>query len=196
MQAQTKEPIMSDITTILSELKAQNEKTIEALKKDLSRVRAGKASAQLLDGVKVSAYGQSSPLNQVSSISTPDARTIVISPWDKSIMGEIEKAVIQADLGLNPQNDGKVIRLNIPPLTEERRKELVKIVSKSGEEGKVSLRQHRKTANEAIKQMEKSKTCSEDESKGFQDDVQKETDKFVKMVDEIVEKKTSDIMTI
>jgi ribosome recycling factor len=187
---------MSDIATVMSQLKADNQKTMDSLNKDLSRVRAGKASAQLLDGIRVSAYGQLSPLNQVASVSTPDARSIVISPWDKSVMGEIEKAINQSDLGLNPQNDGKVIRLNIPALTEERRKELVKMVNKSGEDAKVSLRQHRKTANESIKKMEKDKLCSEDDSKRFQEDVQKETDQFVKQIDSVLEKKTKDVMTI
>lgn len=187
---------MSDSASIMKQLKADNQKTIESLNKELARIRAGKASAQLLDGIKVSAYGQMSPINQIGSVSTPDARTIVISPWDKSVMPEIEKAINQSDLGLNPQNDGKVIRLNIPPLTEERRKELVKSVNKLGEEAKVSLRQHRKTANEGVKKMEKDKVCSEDESKRFQDDIQKETDSFVKQVDDILEKKTKDVMTL
>ena len=175
-------------------LKEANEKAIEALKRDFGRVRAGKANPSLLEGLKVTAYGQSSPLNQISSVSVPDARTIVISPWDKSLLADIEKAIIASDIGLNPQNDGKIIRLSIPPLTEERRKELVKIVSKAGEEAKISLRQNRKVANEAIKAKEKE--ISEDDVKKFQDQVQKSVDEAVKAIDDLVEKKTKDIMTI
>lgn len=175
-------------------LKEANEKALEALRKDFTRVRAGKASTALLEGIRVNSYGQSSPLNQVSSVSTPDARTIVISPWDKSLLGEIEKAIVTSDLGLTPQNDGKIVRLSIPPLTEERRKELVKIVSKAGEETKVSLRHNRKVANESIKAKEKE--ISEDDSKKYMDQVQKAVDEAVKAVDELVDKKTKDIMTI
>lgn len=187
---------MSEADPILSQLNSENEKSIEALKKELSRIRAGKASPQLVEGLRVMAYGQHSPLNQMANINVPDARTIVISPWDKSVMGEVEKAINASDLGLNPQSDGKVIRLNIPPLTEERRKELVKLVNKTGEETKVSIRQHRKEANEAVKALEKSKKISEDDSKKFQDQVQKATDETTKKIDELVEKKNKDIMTI
>lgn len=175
-------------------LKEATEKSIEALKRDFGRVRAGKATPTLLEGIRVSAYGQSSPLNQVSSVSVPDARTIVISPWDKSLLPEIEKAIITSDIGLNPQNDGKIIRLSIPPLTEERRKELVKLVNKSGEETKISLRQNRKTANEAVKAKEKE--MSEDDVKRHLDAIQKFVDDATKKVDELVDQKTKDIMTI
>ncbi len=175
-------------------LKETNDKALESLKRDFSRVRAGKASASLLDGLKVMAYGQSSPLNQVGSVSTPDARTIVISPWDKSILGEIEKAIIGSDIGLNPQNDGKIIRLSIPALTEDRRKELVKIVNKTGEDAKVSLRQNRKVANELVKAKEKE--ISEDEVKRFLELIQKSVDEATKAVDDLIAIKTKDIMTI
>jgi len=175
-------------------LKEANDKALDSLKREFSRVRAGKASASLLDGLKVMAYGQSSPLNQVGSISTPDARTIVISPWDKSILSEIEKAIIASDIGLNPQNDGKIIRLSIPALTEERRKELVKIVNKTGEDAKVSLRQNRKVANETVKAKEKE--ISEDEVKRFLDQIQKSVDDATKAVDDLIASKTKDIMTI
>jgi ribosome recycling factor len=184
------------VETVLTEFKTNNQKSIEALKRDLSRIRAGKASPAILDGIRVSYYGQTSPLNQIGTVSTPDARTIVIAPWDASILGEIEKQINQADLGVNPQNDGKIIRINIPPLTEERRKELAKVVSKAGEEGKVAVRQHRKLANEAVKSLEKAKTISEDDSKRQQEAVQKITDEATKLIDDIVAKKTSDIMTI
>jgi len=184
------------IEAILKELNDSNTKTMEALKKDLSRVRAGKASASLLDGLRVNSYGSMSPLNQISSVSAPDARTIMINPWDKSLIGEIERAINQSDLGLNPQNDGKVVRLNIPPLTEERRKDLVKVVGKSGEESKVSLRQHRKDANEKVKALEKSKELSEDESKRELDNIQKVIDEAVKLIDDLIDKKTKEILTI
>lgn len=181
---------------VLKALKESNAKTLESLKKDLARVRAGKATPALLDGIKVSYYGQSSPLNQIGNVSTPDARTIVIAPWDASILGEIEKAINTSDIGLNPQNDGKVIRLSVPALTEERRKELVKMVNKMAEESKVSVRQHRQKANESVKGFEKAKTMSEDEAKRVGEQVQKATDEATKQVDEVVAKKTQEIMTI
>lgn len=187
---------MSSVEEIINNLKEHNQKSIENLKKELNRVRAGKATSSLVEGVRVQAYGSQSPLNQVSSISIPDARTIVISPWDKTLLPEIEKAIIASDLGLAPQNDGKIIRLNIPPLTEERRKDLVKLVNRTGEEAKVALRQNRKNANEAIKSMEKGKQLSEDDAKKQLDQIQKLTDEATASVDDLIEKKTKDIMTI
>ncbi len=187
---------MSTVDTILNEFKANNVKSMEAFKRDLSRIRAGKANPAILESIRVAYYGQVSPLNQIGTVSTPDARTILIAPWDASILGEIEKAINQSDLGLNPQNDGKVVRINIPALTEERRKELVKIVNKLGEEGKVAVRQHRKVANEAIKGLEKGKALSEDDSKRQQETVQKLTDDAVKAIDDVLTKKTAEIMTI
>lgn len=187
---------MSSIDEIIRSLKDQNQKSIESLKKELNRVRAGKASTSLVEGIRVNSYGSQSPLNQVSSVSVPDARTIVISPWDKSLLPEIEKSIIASDLGLNPQNDGKIIRLSIPPLTEDRRKELVKLVNRTGEEAKVALRQNRKNANEGVKALEKDKALSEDEAKKQLDQVQKLIDEATSSVDELVEKKNKDIMTI
>src|SRR5665213_699791 len=163
---------MATIDSILSEFKASNQKSLDALKRELSRIRAGKASPAILENIRVSYYGQVSPLNQIGTVSTPDARTILIAPWDASVLGEIEKVINQSDLGLNPQNDGKVIRINIPALTEERRKELVKVVNKVGEEGKVAIRQNRKLANEGIKSLEKAKEISEDDSKKQQEVIQ------------------------
>ena len=187
---------MATIDSILSEFKASNQKSLDALKRELSRIRAGKASPAILENIRVSYYGQVSPLNQIGTVSTPDARTILIAPWDASVLGEIEKVINQSDLGLNPQNDGKVIRINIPALTEERRKELVKVVNKVGEEGKVAIRQNRKLANEGIKSLEKAKEISEDDSKKQQEVIQKVTDEAVKSVDDTLAKKTSEIMTI
>jgi ribosome recycling factor len=187
---------MSTAQNVINEFKTHNQKSLDALKRELSRIRAGKASPALLESIRVSYYGQVSPLNQIGTVSTPDARTIVIAPWDTTVLAEIEKAINHSDLGLNPQNDGKVVRINIPALTEERRKELVKVVNKAGEEGKVGIRQNRKTANEAIKNLEKSKALSEDESKREQDSIQKITDDAVKTIDDVVTKKTAEIMTI
>ena len=187
---------MADVQSVMNEFKAANQKSLDALKRDLSRVRAGKANPALLESIRVSYYGQQSPLSQIGNISTPDARTLVITPWDTTVLAEIEKAINQSDLGLNPQNDGKIIRISIPALTEERRKELVKVVNKMSEEGKVGIRQNRKNANEGIKALEKSKALSEDESKRQQEQIQKITDEAIKQVDDIVAKKTSDIMTI
>lgn len=187
---------MADVDSVFENLKQENEKTIDALQKEMKRIRAGKASAALLEGVFVNAYGNQSPINQVASVSVPDARSIMISPWDKSIIAEIEKAINHSDLGLNPQNDGKVVRLNIPPLTEERRKELVKKVNKEGEESKVSIRQHRKDANELVKSLEKNKELSEDDAKRNLDEIQKLTDEAIKQVDVLVAKKNEDILKI
>ena len=181
---------------VIKALKESNQKSLESLKKELARVRAGKATPSLLEGIKVSYYGQSSPLNQVGNVSTPDARTIVIAPWDTSILGEIETAINQSDIGLTPQNDGKIIRLSVPALTEERRKDLVKMVNKMAEESKVAIRQNRQKANEGIKALEKSKALSEDDSKKQQDQVQKITDEATKGVDDVTSKKTQEIMTI
>lgn len=181
---------------VLNSLKDANSKTIDALKRELGRVRAGKASPAMLESIRVSYYGQVSPLNQIGTVSTPDARTLVIAPWDATVLGEIEKAINQSDLGLTPQNDGKIIRINIPMLTEERRKELVKVVNRAAEEGKVGIRQNRQKANEFLKGLEKAKSLSEDEAKREIDQVQKVTDEAVKEVEGIVAKKTQDIMTI
>lgn len=187
---------MSEAEAVITQFKGSNQKTMDALKRDLGRVRAGKASPALLESVRVSYYGQTSPLNQIGTVSTPDARTILIAPWDTSILSEIEKAINHSDLGLHPQNDGKVIRINIPALTEERRKELSKVVSKIGEEGRVAIRQNRKVANEAIKALEKAKKLSEDDSKRQSETVQKITDDAIKVIDDVLAKKTAEIMTI
>ncbi len=187
---------MSSVDQVLTEFKNANLKSMDSLKRELSRIRAGKANPSILESVKVSYYGQVSPLNQIGTVSSPDARTLMIAPWDTSILGEIEKAINQSDLGLTPQNDGKVVRINIPALTEERRKELGKVVSRLGEEGKVAIRQNRKNANEAIKALEKAKALSEDESKRQLEAIQKITDEGTKQIDDVLEKKTKEIMTV
>ncbi len=172
------------------------EAAVEALKKDFASIRTGRASLALMDGILVEYYGNPTPLNQVSSLSTPDSRQIVIQPWEQKIISDIEKAILKSDLGLTPMNDGKIIRINIPPLTEERRKQLVKVVKKRAEEAKVSVRNIRREFNESLKQLEKEKEISEDELKKSLDDVQKITDSYIKKVDEKLEHKEKEIMEV
>ncbi|MDZ4164980.1 MAG: ribosome recycling factor [Smithellaceae bacterium] len=172
------------------------EKTIKAFEKSLQKVRTGRASLALLDGIKVDFYGQPTPLNQVANLSVPESRQILISPWDTSVIGAVEKAIQRSDLGLNPMNDGKIIRISIPPLTEARRKELVKIVKKMAEECKVNIRNCRRDANEELKSLKKDGDLSEDDLRQAQDEVQKMTDKNVEKVDQILELKEKEIMEI
>ena len=179
---------------VFDELRKGMDKSLESLKKEFAKVRTGRASPSLLDGIRVDYYGTPTPLNHVATISVPESRLIVIQPWDSKLIGEIEKAIKKSELGLNPINDGKLIRINIPPLTEERRKELVKIVKKMAEECKVSLRNHRRNANERLKEMKKNKEISEDDLFRFQEQVQKITDEYVKKCDEILEVKQKEIM--
>lgn len=171
------------------------EKAIQALRRDLATLRAGRASSALLDRIQVEYYGTMTPLNQLANISTPDSRTLMIQPWDKSSMSDIERAIMKSDLGLTPANDGSMIRLSIPPLTEERRAELVKLTKKFGEESKVAIRNIRRDANDDIKKMEKS-DISEDESRRHQDDIQKSTDKFIAEVDKVLAAKEKEIMEV
>ncbi len=169
--------------------------TIEHLETELSRIRAGKSNIHILDGIMVDYYGALTPLNQVSNISTPDAKTIAVQPWEKGMITPIEKAILQANVGLNPSNNGEVIRLMIPPLTEERRIELVKQVKNEGENAKVSIRNARRDANDEYKQM-KQNGLSEDNEKRATDNIQEITDSHVKKSDSIIEAKEEDIMTI
>ncbi|MCC0633595.1 MULTISPECIES: ribosome recycling factor [unclassified Clostridioides] len=170
--------------------------TIDALKFEFGTIRAGRANAQMLDKIRVDYYGTPTPINQIGAISVPEPRILMISPWDKSAMHEIEKAIANSDLGLNPSNDGEVIRLSVPALTEERRKELAKKASKASEEFKVRIRNERRDANEKIKKMEKGGEITEDELKKAQDEVQKMTDKFIKEIDALLAKKEKDIMEV
>ncbi|MDA9951670.1 ribosome recycling factor [Oligoflexaceae bacterium] len=181
---------------IIQECKNGMEKRIKSFDNDLARVRTGRASITLLDNIKVDYYGSPTPLNQVATLSTPDARTLVVSPFEKSLIGEIEKSIMKADVGVQPNNDGNVIRLPIPPLTEDRRKDIVKSLKKMGEDAKIGIRQARKHANDQIKKLEKDKSISEDEGKSVQADIQKETDGFIKIVDEKLVKKEKEVMTI
>ena len=181
---------------IFAELKDNFEKTIQSFEKSLSKVRTGRASLALLDGIKVDYFGVPTPLNQVAGLSTPESRLIVISPWDTSAIGAIEKAIQKSELGLMPSNDGKIVRLSIPQLTEERRKELVKLVKKMAEESKVKLRNARRDANEHFKTLKKDNKISEDEMHTHQEDVQKQMDKQIERTDAILQKKEKEIMEI
>jgi ribosome recycling factor len=179
---------------ILSECRQSMNKTIEALRKDLVRIRTGRASTALLDGVKVSCYDTQMPLDQVASLSVPESRLITIKPWDQSIIGEIEKSIQKSELGLTPMNDGKIIRIPIPPLTESRRKELVKVAKKTAEEGKIAIRNHRRESNELLKELKNEKEISEDDFFRAQEEVQNITDEYIKKVDQITAEKEKEIM--
>jgi ribosome recycling factor len=181
---------------IFEELKEAMEKAISALEKSLSKVRTGRASLSLLEGIRVEYYGTPTPLNQVASLSIPESRLIVISPWDSSVLGAIEKAIQKSDLGLMPSNDGKLIRLSIPSLTEERRRELVKVVRKMAEECKVKQRNSRRDANEQLKALKKDNEISEDELYSLQEEVQKTTDRSIEKTDQILVAKEKEIMEI
>lgn len=181
---------------VQNKLQQQMDKTIEALKYEFSTIRAGRANAQMLDKIRVDYYGTPTPINQVGSISVPEPRTLMINPWDKSAMKEIEKAIRNSDLGFNPTNDGDVIRISVPALTEERRKELCKQAKKAAEEFKVRLRNERRDANDRLKKLEKDGEITEDELKKAQDNVQKVTDKYVKEVDSLLDAKEKDIMAV
>ena len=185
-----------EIKEIISREEARMDKTIESLKHEFANVRTGRAHTSLLDSVMVDYYGAPTPVNQVANVSAPDPRMILIAPWDKTMIGAIEKAILTSDLGLNPNNDGDSIRLAIPQLTEDRRKELVKVVSKKAEDAKVAVRNIRRDANDAIKKEEKAKTITEDVSKDGQEQVQKLTDKKIKLIDELRDIKEKDVMSV
>ncbi len=176
--------------------KAKMDKVILSLGEELKKVRTGKAQVSMLDSVRVNYYGQPAPLNQVASVSTPDAKTFLIAPWESSILKEIEQALVKSDIGMAPINDGKVIRLKVPDLTEERRKDLAKQVKKIVEEGRVAVRLVRRDANEEVKKAFKDKIISEDESKKGEADIQKITDDFIKKIDVIADEKEKSILTI
>jgi ribosome recycling factor len=171
-------------------------RTIEALRKDLASIRTGRASLALLDDIMVNYYDTLTPLQQLASLSIPESRQIAIQPWEQKIIPDIEKAILRSDLGLTPANDGKMIRINIPPLTEERRKQLVKMVKKKAEEAKVAVRNVRRDANEELKRLEKDKHVSEDIVKKSQEEIQKLTDSYISKVDEVVANKEKEIMEV
>ena len=187
---------MNEEVQMIFEMTKENmEKSIEHLDNELMRIRAGKANVHILDGVMVDYYGTQTPLNQVSNISTPDAKTIMIQPWEKTMIDPIEKALMNSNVGITPGNNGEVIRLVIPQLTEERRRDIVKQVKNEGENARVSVRNSRRDANDEYKQMQKD-GLSEDEAKDAEDSIQKLTDEFNQKVEKIVEAKEEDIMTI
>jgi ribosome recycling factor len=184
-----------EVQMVYEMAKEHMEKTLEHLDNELNRIRAGKANVHILDGVVVDYYGTPTPLNQVSNISTPDAKTIMIQPWEKTMIDPIEKALMTSNVGITPGNNGEVIRLVIPQLTEERRRDLVKQVKTEGENARVSVRNARREANDEYKSMQKD-GLSEDETKSAEDDIQKLTDEFTEKVEKVVEAKDNDIMTI
>ncbi|MGI6686619.1 MAG: ribosome recycling factor [Bacillota bacterium] len=184
------------IREILQEAEEKMNKTLDVLKKDYASLRAGRATPALLDKIQVDYYGALTPVNQMANINVPEARLLVIQPWDKSTIPAIEKAILKSDLGLNPSNDGNVIRIGIPQLTEERRKELVKVVRKKAEEARVAVRNVRREVNDMVKELEKEREVSEDESKRGLDEVQKITDKFVKKIDDVMNTKEKEIMEV
>ena len=181
---------------IFAETEEKMKKTLEALHKELAAIRTGKATTSLLDGVKVEYYGSMVPLSQVASVSVPDYKLLVIQPWEKNLIPEIARAIQKSDLGLNPITDANVVRLPIPPLTEERRKDLVKHVKKIAEESKIALRNIRRDGNEALKKKEKDKEISEDDSRKGVEQVQKILDKYIEMTDEFLKKKEAEIMEV
>ncbi|MBY0452308.1 MAG: ribosome recycling factor [Bdellovibrionaceae bacterium] len=176
--------------------KAKMEKVVAGLIEELKKVRTGKAQVSMLDSVRVNYYGQQAPLNQVAAVSTPDAKTFLIAPWESSILKEIEQSLVKSDIGMAPINDGKVIRLKVPDLTEERRKDLAKQVKKITEDSRVATRLVRRDANEEVKTLFKNKAISEDESKKGEADVQKITDEYIKKIDQIADEKEKSILTI
>jgi ribosome recycling factor len=184
------------VSDVLKDLQASLEKGIDLFKRDLAKVRTGRANVAILDGIKVDYYGTPTPLNQVASVSVPDARLITIKPWEKTLIPEIEKSIRAAQLGLNPNSDGEIVRVPTPALTEERRRELVKVVKKMSEEAKVALRGHRRDANEMLKDFLKDKQITEDEEKAGLKKVQDATDVAVTKVDEILVKKEAEIMEV
>ncbi|QOR68587.1 ribosome recycling factor [Cytobacillus suaedae] len=180
----------------LNQVKDKMEKAIQAYSRELATVRAGRANPALLDKVTVDYYGAPTPINQLGSINVPEARMLVIQPYDKTVLGSIEKAIIKADLGLNPSNDGSIIRIAIPALTEERRRELVKVVKKYSEEAKIAVRNIRRDGNDDLKKLEKNGDITEDELRGYTDDVQKLTDDYIAKVETITKEKEKEIMEV
>jgi len=180
----------------INRVKERMEEALDAVRREFGTVRTGKATPALLDTVRVDAYGAKMPLNQVATISTPDASLLVVQPFDRSLMGEVEKAILQADLGLNPGNDGQVIRVPIPALNEERRKEYVKLLSKMAEEARVSIRHARREGNDEVKERKKEGELSEDEARRTEDEIQKLTDQYIGKIEELLEAKEKEIMTV
>jgi ribosome recycling factor len=178
------------------EARSHMDAAIEALRREFATVRTGKASPALLDTVRVEAYGSQVPLNQVATVSAPEPRLLVVQPWDRGMLGPVEKGIQTADLGLNPSNDGKIIRVPIPALTEERRREYVKVLHRMAEEGRVSVRHARKEANDQIKRRQKDGELSEDDARREQDEIQKLTDRYIQQLDEMLRHKEAEVMEV
>ncbi|MBR6355528.1 MAG: ribosome recycling factor [Alphaproteobacteria bacterium] len=187
---------MTDYNSLKNDTMERMDKTLESLKGDFGGLRAGRAHASLLDGILVEAYGSMSPIAQVGTVAVPDARTLSVSVWDKSLLKNVEKALRESDLGLNPMNDGQTIRIPIPPLSEERRKELVKIAGKYAEQAKIAVRNIRRDAMDEVKKMKKDSLISEDDEKKYNNDIQKWTDDAVKKIDDQYAAKEKDIMQV
>ncbi|SJZ34724.1 ribosome recycling factor [Garciella nitratireducens] len=184
------------LNSIKIEAEKKMKKSILNLKNDFASIRTGRANPSLLDKITIEYYGTLTPLNQIANISAPEPRMLVIQPWDAKSLGDIEKAIVKSDLGLNPSNDGKIIRLIIPQLTEERRKELSKLAKKYGEEAKIAIRNIRRDSNDELKKQEKDGIITEDNLRQGQDEIQKLTDKYIKEIDILVEKKVNEIMEV
>lgn len=184
------------VNDVIKDLQLSIEKALESYKRDLTKVRTGRANAAILDGVRVDYYGTPTPLNQVGSVNVPDPRLITVKPWEKNLIPEIEKAIRSAQLGLNPSSDGEIVRVPMPALTEERRKDLVKVVKKMTEDGKIALRNARRDANETLKELLKEKQITEDEEKAGLKRVQETTDAGVAKVDDLLGKKEKEIMEV
>ncbi|MFD2443553.1 ribosome recycling factor [Bacillus sp. CGMCC 1.16607] len=182
--------------TVISNTKDRMSKAIQAFTRELASIRAGRANASLLDRITVDYYGAPTPVNQLAGISVPEARLLVIQPYDKSILGEIEKAILKSDLGINPTNDGSIIRIAIPQLTEERRKDLVKLVKKENEEAKIAIRNIRRDANDDLKKLEKNGEITEDGQRGYSEDIQKLTDDHIAKIDQITKDKEKEILEV
>ncbi len=180
----------------LKEFREKMAKTLASIQNDLNKIRTGRASLAILDGIRVDYYGTSTPINQVATMAIPESRLITIKPWDGSLIGEIEKAILKSELGITPANDGKTIRIAIPKLTEERRKELVKLVQRKGEEGKIAIRNIRREANDWYKSLEKEKEISQDELHRSLEEVQELTNEFIKKIDEILDAKEKEVLEI
>jgi len=188
--------VATTVSEVIKDVEHKMKKTVEATEREFSTIRTGRAHVSLVEGVKAECYGSSMPLKQLASISTPEPRLVLIQPWDKSILGDIEKAILKSQLGITPNNDGKAIRISVPSLTKERRDELAKVLKKISEEGKVSLRTARRTANETVDRLEKDKLVTEDAKFAAKDDIQKLIDKYTKEIDKHLGDKEKEIQEV
>lgn len=184
------------LNDVYADSRDRMKKVIENLEREFKRVRTGRASVAVLDGIRLDYYGTPTPLNQIATLTVPEPRSITIQPWDATVIGDVEKAILKSELGLTPMNDGKMVRINIPPLTEERRRDLVKVIRKMAEESKVALRNIRRDSNEMLKDLKRDKAISEDEQFRGQDEVQKITDEFIKQAEAVYAGKEKEILEV